>query len=298
MLSGATLSADAIAGTAVFRMVVSNDSMKNATATSQGSNRLLDAGKDGEVVRSGTVLKVLFRLAESIDSMLLLPKDLTGFKRHRGGWVKRHDARREVAGWTIARNARGVEKAATVDCDSAIHGFSDRISSIQALGEELDSHRVGIQSAQVDRNFKMMLTSIGFDSERTEGNAIPFGGDLLFPSLQFDAELASLPCPRRVVGSGVSIVVVGILSNHSIGGVFRGQFRHAVADASDPPFRNSRGVTFIELGHNLAFQQSVERVGVGAVDSGVVAMLAAVSDGPTYFRRIGFDPPPIQSREI
>jgi hypothetical protein len=42
MLSGATFRAPAMAGTAVFRMVVSNDSMKNATATSHGSNRLLD----------------------------------------------------------------------------------------------------------------------------------------------------------------------------------------------------------------------------------------------------------------
>jgi hypothetical protein len=46
MLNGATLSASAIAGTAVFKIVVSNDSMKNATATSHGSNVLL-------VVRTG-----------------------------------------------------------------------------------------------------------------------------------------------------------------------------------------------------------------------------------------------------
>ena len=43
ILSGATLSAAAMAGTAVFRIVVSSDSMKNATATSHGNNRLLDA---------------------------------------------------------------------------------------------------------------------------------------------------------------------------------------------------------------------------------------------------------------
>ena len=43
MLNGATLRAAAIAGTAVFKIVVSSDSMKNATATSHGSNRLLDA---------------------------------------------------------------------------------------------------------------------------------------------------------------------------------------------------------------------------------------------------------------
>src|SRR6266851_7037664 len=40
MLSGGTLSACAMAGTAVFRIVVSSDSMKKPTATSQGSRRL------------------------------------------------------------------------------------------------------------------------------------------------------------------------------------------------------------------------------------------------------------------
>jgi hypothetical protein len=43
MLSGATLSASEMAGTAVLRIVVSNDSMKNATATSHGKSRLLEA---------------------------------------------------------------------------------------------------------------------------------------------------------------------------------------------------------------------------------------------------------------
>ena len=39
MLSGVTPRAAEIAGTAVLRMVVSSDSMKKATATSQGSRR-------------------------------------------------------------------------------------------------------------------------------------------------------------------------------------------------------------------------------------------------------------------
>src|SRR5206468_4700171 len=42
MLSGATASAFAMAGTAVFRIVVSSDSMKKATATSHGNNRFTD----------------------------------------------------------------------------------------------------------------------------------------------------------------------------------------------------------------------------------------------------------------
>jgi hypothetical protein len=47
MLSGATCSAAAIAGTAVFRIVVSSDSIKSATATSHGSRRLLDGANVG-----------------------------------------------------------------------------------------------------------------------------------------------------------------------------------------------------------------------------------------------------------
>ncbi len=43
MLSGATWRAAAMVGTAVLRMVVSSDSMKNATAISHGTSRLLEA---------------------------------------------------------------------------------------------------------------------------------------------------------------------------------------------------------------------------------------------------------------
>src|SRR5881628_2380491 len=43
MLSGATASAFAMAGTAVFRIVVSSDSMKKATATSHDNNRFTDS---------------------------------------------------------------------------------------------------------------------------------------------------------------------------------------------------------------------------------------------------------------
>src|ERR1035441_6207647 len=43
MLSGGTLRASEMAGTAVFRIVVSSDSIKNATATSHGKRRLLEA---------------------------------------------------------------------------------------------------------------------------------------------------------------------------------------------------------------------------------------------------------------
>ena len=47
MLSGTTSSASAIVGTAVFRMVVSIDSIRNATATSHGSRRLTEGSEEG-----------------------------------------------------------------------------------------------------------------------------------------------------------------------------------------------------------------------------------------------------------
>jgi hypothetical protein len=64
MLSGATLSASEIAGTAVFRIVVSSDSIKNATATSHGKSRLLDCDgvkeDDGVVVESIELIGLVF----------------------------------------------------------------------------------------------------------------------------------------------------------------------------------------------------------------------------------------------
>src|ERR1700677_1622594 len=62
MLRGATCKAAETAGTAVLRIVVSSDSMKNATATSQGSVRLLESEGDGgtrvAVEASGGFMKV------------------------------------------------------------------------------------------------------------------------------------------------------------------------------------------------------------------------------------------------
>src|SRR5437870_4318585 len=57
MLSGATLSAAATVGTAVFRMVVSSASMKKATATSHGSSRLTDSSGEGRGGIGGSIVR-------------------------------------------------------------------------------------------------------------------------------------------------------------------------------------------------------------------------------------------------
>src|ERR1700677_1565855 len=50
MLNAVTPSALEMTGTAVFRIVVSSDSMKNATATSHGRTRLIEIGGDAAIV--------------------------------------------------------------------------------------------------------------------------------------------------------------------------------------------------------------------------------------------------------
>ena len=57
MLSGVTLSASEMPGTAVFRIVVSSDSMKNATATSHGNSRLLEFSGEDEDEGEGALLE-------------------------------------------------------------------------------------------------------------------------------------------------------------------------------------------------------------------------------------------------
>src|SRR6202042_2594761 len=71
MLSGATFRAAAIVGTAVFRIVVSSDSMKNATATSHG-NICLPAGRSG----GNTCLNLL------VSTLLLADVDVIQIRRY------------------------------------------------------------------------------------------------------------------------------------------------------------------------------------------------------------------------
>jgi hypothetical protein len=59
MLRGPTWSAAEMAGTAVLRMVVSSDSMKKATATSQGRRRLAVAERGGGFLKAVEGLAVL-----------------------------------------------------------------------------------------------------------------------------------------------------------------------------------------------------------------------------------------------
>ena len=64
MLRGGTRSAAAMVATAVLRIAVSSDSMNNATANSNGNNRVLGADSRGSADGSGAV-RPIFALAVS-----------------------------------------------------------------------------------------------------------------------------------------------------------------------------------------------------------------------------------------
>jgi hypothetical protein len=102
MLSGATFRASAIAGAAVFKIVVSSDSMKKATATSQGKSRLLDVSivvAGSEFLMAATT--VCRKYTESVDEAYVRNRSarfaiaITGAAADTR-WVDRH--RREAAG--------------------------------------------------------------------------------------------------------------------------------------------------------------------------------------------------------
>ena len=70
MLSGAIFSAAATVGTAVFRIVVSSDSMKNATATSHGTRRLMGSPPPvgAELAGAGPIGAELVRMSAPLTS--------------------------------------------------------------------------------------------------------------------------------------------------------------------------------------------------------------------------------------
>jgi hypothetical protein len=78
MLSGATANALAMAGTAVFKMVVSSDSMKKATATSQGNKRFTDVlGSAGGMETTLEFAKIIL-VADSIAGLQDLANNTSG----------------------------------------------------------------------------------------------------------------------------------------------------------------------------------------------------------------------------
>src|ERR1017187_7302033 len=82
MLSGATPSALAMVGTAVFRMVVSSDSMKKATATSHGNNRFTDSPEGDEGGNSVLELAGIILVPDSISGLHVFANDTAGADDH------------------------------------------------------------------------------------------------------------------------------------------------------------------------------------------------------------------------
>src|ERR1700733_3080906 len=87
MLSGATLRASEMAGTAVLKMVVASDSMKKATATSPGSSRMLDgpggACEDAAAIELGGSTFIEPRRASSSSRFSEITRQIVNYLRFR-----------------------------------------------------------------------------------------------------------------------------------------------------------------------------------------------------------------------
>src|ERR1700690_943172 len=102
MLRGTTSSAFAMAGTAVLRMVVSSDSMKSATATSQGKSRFAAAEISG--ARSGALVRASGRpLAATLSARVMVEDDDSVVPMHRS----------RLAGFIIDCQTGDLDAAAT-----------------------------------------------------------------------------------------------------------------------------------------------------------------------------------------
>src|ERR1700722_7797701 len=86
MLSGTLCSALAMAGNAVLRIVVSSDSMKNATATSHGSTRFADAVRAGVGMAAGAPRPV--RIPSWVQSVSPERVQTTWSRRRPSGFVQ------------------------------------------------------------------------------------------------------------------------------------------------------------------------------------------------------------------
>src|ERR1700679_3252485 len=120
MLSGCTLSACAMAGTAVLRIVVSNDSMKKPTAISHGSRRLAVSvrtilSRDCKRLRAGSGARErriddVLRLGDQFVQVALIVKalgidlvDIFGSRRPRGEPTAARDDLDAADGCGVAR---------------------------------------------------------------------------------------------------------------------------------------------------------------------------------------------------
>src|SRR6266436_3645069 len=147
MLSGGTLSACATAGTAVFRIVVSNDSMKKPTATSHGSSRLavpltVPASRAGKTMNAGSGAR-----ERRIHDALRLgnqPVQMAGVAKA---------LRVDLVNIFGSRRPRREPAAARDDLDAAyrciIAGSSGKDLIDRVAGEFRDSHLLPVELAEL-----------------------------------------------------------------------------------------------------------------------------------------------------
>ena len=136
------------------------------------------------------------------------------------------------------------------------------------------------------------------DFHRTKAHRVPMPVDVLSPVKQTHAKLAVLRCTLAVTRSGRQIVILCVFADGTGSREFRGEPRHALADASHPLGWDALFISLIELRDYLMFQQGIQSFSLCFIPCRIFAMFLAITNSPANFGRIGFRPPAVQLGKI
>ena len=161
------------------------------------------------------------------------------------------------------------------------------------MEKDLDADDVRVRRASV-----VVVVRLSGDYEPPKVQCGPSVGKRGAPVDQSTSSGTAVGRTPLVLERRRQVVLLGVLGDGATGAVLRGQLGHAGAHARQPHDRQAVVVARVELGNHLALQQRVERIGVGGVASGGVAMLAAVADRPAHVGLVRFVPPAVQLRQV
>ena len=140
-------------------------------------------------------------------------------------------SRCKVTGQTILLDGNRINDSAVRQLGSTIHGFLHRSIAIAPRGVEFHLNIAWVQFSQVHRHFEAQVAAVGFHFERPKRDRVPLGDQLLLPCKQFIAEFAATGRSSAISHGCRNVVTVRVLADRAIGGIFRREAGHTLADA-------------------------------------------------------------------
>src|ERR1700735_4832467 len=148
-----------------------------------------------------------------------LPQNPRIFRRDRNAGAARYQARRIVGAGQLANTP---------------HLLQSRLSASGAVGVELYAHRIRIDFAEVQLDFKYMPVARGLDLQYAEVYRVPVLVERTLPVGYCRADLALGGSPLKVGRRPRQVVSLGVFAHRAVGGKPRCQSRHALPHAGDP----------------------------------------------------------------